>query len=106
MDIEEPLKCLGEIDVSALTEDILGQDEEAWHEQEYRQRNLVFVLPQKGRIIVVSRALIHVAEPVIEAVVVGVPGIVDLARLIDISKRPFADATGRVTCFLQAASHG
>lgn len=38
MDIEEPLKTLGELDVEPLKSAILQQDAEAWHEQEYRQQ--------------------------------------------------------------------
>ena len=38
MDIDEPLKTLGEVDVTALQQSILGQDREAWKEQEYRQQ--------------------------------------------------------------------
>ena len=38
MDIEEPLRTLGEVDIASLQEAILGQDEQAWKEQEYRQQ--------------------------------------------------------------------
>lgn len=38
MDIEEPLKILGEIDVKALKTAILRQDAQAWREQEHRQQ--------------------------------------------------------------------
>jgi hypothetical protein len=37
MDIDVPLRELGEIDSSALREAILSQEEGAWHEDEYRQ---------------------------------------------------------------------
>ena len=37
MDIDVPLRELGEIDCSALREAILSQDDVAWHEDEYRQ---------------------------------------------------------------------
>lgn len=37
MNIEERLRELGEVDTSALTEAILGLDERAWYEEEYRQ---------------------------------------------------------------------
>lgn len=37
MDIEVPLRDLGDIDASALRDAILAQDEAAWHEDEYRQ---------------------------------------------------------------------
>ncbi len=38
MDIEEPLRCLGEFDIEALKAKILEQDENAWREQELRQQ--------------------------------------------------------------------
>jgi len=37
MDIEVPLRELGELDSSALRDAILAQEEAAWHEDEYRQ---------------------------------------------------------------------
>jgi hypothetical protein len=37
MDIDVPLRELGEFDSSALRDAILTQDESAWHEDEYRQ---------------------------------------------------------------------
>ncbi len=37
MDIGEPLKELGEIDIEALRTVILGMDEESWHENLHRQ---------------------------------------------------------------------
>ena len=37
MDIEVPLRELGEIDASALRDAIFAQDETAWREDEYRQ---------------------------------------------------------------------
>lgn len=37
MDIEAPLRELGDIDASALHDAILAQDEAAWREDEYRQ---------------------------------------------------------------------
>ena len=39
MDISVPLRELGEIDCAELREAILGQDESAWHEDEYRQQS-------------------------------------------------------------------
>lgn len=38
MNIEERLRELGEVETSALAEAILGLDECAWHEEEYRQQ--------------------------------------------------------------------
>ena len=38
MDIKVPLRELGPIDTTALREAILGQEEVAWHEDEYRQQ--------------------------------------------------------------------
>ncbi len=38
MDIDVPLRELGAIDTTALREAILGQEEAAWHEDEYRQQ--------------------------------------------------------------------
>ena len=37
MNIEEPLRSLGPVDVAPLRDLILSQDEEAWHEDTYRQ---------------------------------------------------------------------
>lgn len=37
MNIEEPLKTLGDIDATALTDAILGLDKQAWHENRNRQ---------------------------------------------------------------------
>ncbi len=37
MDIDVPLRELGAIDTTALREAILGQEDVAWHEDEYRQ---------------------------------------------------------------------
>jgi hypothetical protein len=39
MDIEVPLRELGDIDSSALRDAILAQDDAAWHEDEYRQKS-------------------------------------------------------------------
>jgi len=39
MDIDEPLRELGDIDSSALREAILSQEEAAWHEDTYRQQS-------------------------------------------------------------------
>ena len=39
MDIETPLRELGEIDTTALTEAILSQEDAAWHEDTYRQKS-------------------------------------------------------------------
>ena len=38
MDIDTPLRDLGEIDENALRETILAQEEGAWHEDEFRQQ--------------------------------------------------------------------
>ena len=38
MDIDEPLKTLGTIDVEPLSSLILSQESEAWFEQDYRQK--------------------------------------------------------------------
>ncbi|MGY8794256.1 MAG: aspartyl/asparaginyl beta-hydroxylase domain-containing protein [Woeseiales bacterium] len=38
MNIEEPLRELGAIDITALRERILGQEDAAWHEDTYRQQ--------------------------------------------------------------------
>lgn len=38
MDIDTPLRELGEFDATALRDCILDQDELAWHEDEYRQQ--------------------------------------------------------------------
>ncbi len=38
MDIDVPLRDLGAIDASALRDAILGQEDIAWHEDEYRQK--------------------------------------------------------------------
>ncbi len=39
MDIEEPLRELGEFDTTALREAILSQEEAAWHEDKFRQKS-------------------------------------------------------------------
>ena len=39
MDIGDPIRELGQVDASALTEAILAQKEAAWHEDEYRQQS-------------------------------------------------------------------
>ncbi|MDH3547566.1 MAG: aspartyl/asparaginyl beta-hydroxylase domain-containing protein [Gammaproteobacteria bacterium] len=39
MDIDVPLRELGAIDITALSDAILSQDEAAWHEDEYRQQS-------------------------------------------------------------------
>ena len=39
MDIDVPLRELGAIDSTALSEAILSQEEAAWHEDEYRQQS-------------------------------------------------------------------
>ena len=39
MNIDEPLRELGAIDMTALREAILSQEEAAWHEDEYRQQS-------------------------------------------------------------------
>ena len=39
MDIDVPLRELGSIDATALTDAILGQEDAAWHEDEYRQQS-------------------------------------------------------------------
>ncbi|WP_405236399.1 aspartyl/asparaginyl beta-hydroxylase domain-containing protein [Lentisalinibacter orientalis] len=38
MKIDQPLKELGDVDVEPLRDAILGQDDSAWNEQEYRQQ--------------------------------------------------------------------
>jgi hypothetical protein len=38
MNIDSPLRELGEVDISALAETILAQDEAAWHEDAFRQK--------------------------------------------------------------------
>lgn len=38
MDIDVPLRELGAIDTTALRDAILGQEDAAWHEEEYRQQ--------------------------------------------------------------------
>ena len=38
MDIKEPQRCLGEVDMHALGEAILAQEPEAWTEQLNRQQ--------------------------------------------------------------------
>ena len=38
MDIDVPLRELGAVDITALSDAILSQGEEAWHEDEYRQQ--------------------------------------------------------------------
>ena len=38
MNIDGPLRELGEVDCSALSEAILAQDEAAWHEDAFRQK--------------------------------------------------------------------
>jgi hypothetical protein len=39
MDIEVPLRDLGAIDATALRDAIIGQDDVAWHEDEFRQKS-------------------------------------------------------------------
>lgn len=38
MDIDEPLRELGEIDIAPLRDQILSQEDAAWHEDTYRQQ--------------------------------------------------------------------
>ncbi|MCH7695429.1 MAG: aspartyl/asparaginyl beta-hydroxylase domain-containing protein [Proteobacteria bacterium] len=38
MDIDTPIKCLGSVEIKALQHEILSLEENAWHEQEYRQQ--------------------------------------------------------------------
>jgi len=38
MDIDKPLKSLGSVEIKALQNEILSQEEIAWHEQDYRQK--------------------------------------------------------------------
>ena len=38
MDIDAPIKTLGAIDIEALQNEVLSQEEIAWHEQEHRQK--------------------------------------------------------------------
>ena len=68
--------------------------------------DLLLILPEERRIEVVGRALVEKAEPVIETVVVRVPGIVDLGGIIDVPERPFPDPAGGVARFLQEFGHG
>jgi hypothetical protein len=39
MDIQQPLRHLGPVDIEALRTAVLAQDGEAWHSQEHRQNN-------------------------------------------------------------------
>jgi hypothetical protein len=39
MDIEQPLRHLGAVDIAALRAAVLAQEEEAWRTQEHRQNN-------------------------------------------------------------------
>ncbi len=39
MDIDVPLRDLGTVDIAALRDAILSQEEAAWHEDEYRQQS-------------------------------------------------------------------
>jgi hypothetical protein len=38
MDIDVPVRELGDVDISSLRDAILAQEEAAWHEDEYRQQ--------------------------------------------------------------------
>lgn len=38
MDIDTPLRTLGPVEIEALIQEILSQEEDAWFEQEYRQQ--------------------------------------------------------------------
>lgn len=53
MDIDVPLRELGAIDMAALQEAILAQDDIAWHEDEYRQKSF-YVHDQTRSIILVN----------------------------------------------------
>ncbi len=37
MDIDSPIRNLGTLDIEALQHEILSQEEDAWHENDYRQ---------------------------------------------------------------------
>ena len=85
MDIDAPLRELGEVDSTALRDAILAQPEEAWHEDQYRQETfdvhydnqsivLVFVDLARWPDIVVSKEpgwerLADVAVPVMEDII-------------------------------------
>jgi quercetin dioxygenase-like cupin family protein len=53
MDIDVPLRELGVIETTALSEAILGQEEIAWHEDEFRQKSF-YVHDQTRSIVLVS----------------------------------------------------
>lgn len=85
MDIDGPLRELGAIDISTLREAILGLDDAAWREDEYRQKEF-YVHGQTRSIVLVSidqdywpervisrgpgwKRLADVAEPVIQEII-------------------------------------
>ena len=71
-----------------------------------REFDLGLVLPKKGGIEIVSVGLIHVAEPVVESVVVGMSGIVDFLWLANMSESPFSDASGGVSRLIEFLGDG
>lgn len=53
MDIDVPLRALGVIDATALSDAILGQDDNAWHEDKYRQETF-YVHDQTQSIVMIA----------------------------------------------------
>ena len=53
MDIDVPLRELGAIDATALSEAVLGQEDAAWHEDEFRQKSF-YVHDQTRSIVLLS----------------------------------------------------
>lgn len=53
MDIDVPLRDLGPIDATALRDAILGQEDIAWHEDEYRQESF-YVHDQTRSIVMIA----------------------------------------------------
>ena len=53
MDIDVPLRELGAIETTALSEAILGQEDIAWHEDEFRQKSF-YVHDQTRSIVLLS----------------------------------------------------
>ena len=86
MNIDVPLRKLGAIDTTALREAILGQEDVAWHEDEYRQKTyhhhdqtrsivLVFTDASKWPDANVCKEpgwerLAHVAVPIMEEIII------------------------------------
>ena len=85
MDIDVPLRELGPVDSAALADAILGQDDAAWHEEDYRQEEydvhrqtesivLLFTTGEGWPTIEVSRQpgwnrLANVALPLMESII-------------------------------------